>query len=1262
MKSLSANLVELSESLVRANISAQVTVEHFLPAWTVKVSGSSPGQCHGHAAAVAPDGAGAGEDILFRARSGSTGAPTDGKLYIAVIKLDDLDDSTAWDGLWIDSGVTGLMHPYWGADSGAAHGGAMAAAWDGASHFRVFATLANGSLNYYDFDFDGALAGSGTVVALGTTSYSLASMQIAACSVTEVFVLRTEEVEPGYASWHKPIYGSKVKRYYFSGTWQLDPNSFLFHTHAEGHLLKDNADYNAASAAIQGQWGMRPCGGLAVNEIDANTVAVSWGQTFWKRWGPTMNNQGLATYLYYRDSGTWRRGDEAGIADYLLDLRLHFDTFARGSAIAGRQFVAWSQASEPTDIVQVNGAEVIPRPKEVVVARFSEDGKHLTQFLNLGSQTELTAAALVVVNHAGTKLLYALGWRGVQESPAAAWLCEVPTAEQISMAQVAPGVQADWDNRWSMGLSLPLSNAAERYVAGTRLKPGNLMRFLFGLPDEQIQLAQGYIDLITPQLSLKQKAHRGKAVARADKYLLDTSAETIQDILPQNVLRIEPTKPVKNVARHAGRWTLAPASWPDFFFPGDYPGLSGALFYELQSTPPAFTGGGPVDLPPGVYGGGGKVWDAKPADARGHWFRDVVWLAQQATIDGSIQATVRMGDNINHPDFGGTAADGCPVTADIVRVDGQIERIDWGTPGCHSQPGGVWNQVYQHATMAGLICEAVDIGRKYSFFWETDSALSTSTHQEDQAGRFWNALVFDAPDYDDYAVGANKLYFMLSDFDTTNPDWQDPADRVNDLNWQNNQGWIHKVVAGGLTATGLTPGRPADLKMTIMGGTAYCFYRAYPTGANPRNPWRFAFSYNMGRFGAGRKGIVARGDSGIHWDVLWPLRNDIKQCDNFVGFRDIYLTDGVEDKPMEEILRGYAWQGYTKTRFRSIVDEASRGVNAGATYMYPDQVENICIDFDLTIAASGGEAGLILKANANVAPTSYIQLGLAVHSTYSDGTTRVVNCQAVKRRFSASAEVVGARDYSPSPFPLLPGVPYPCRVTVRGPLYSIWVGGNLVGSFFDETQLSWYFGLYATGQNATFAAIHLPELYETPEFALLDVGQAMRDAMSKVIGRRRIKGVFQSDGALLLSYFKSHDQGPTLRDALVQNTSQEADRFKSAVKVEGAYTSATYVSPELALRGRRFDLINQPDLMFREHCLREAMAEVRSIAERMDLNTFIAPIDLRLEPEDEIGLTIAAQNKTDSRHYIESLSYNFKLGSEPQSLMQGATRRRFDLE
>lgn len=1239
-RSLSPTLTAEQNNLHRTP-AGKVTVERFLPEWSAHISGLTGGEteefAHGHVAAVAVDGNGAGEDILLRARSGSysnrggAANPQDGHLYVSVLMGSDLEDPTAWDddAKWSDSGITGLMYPAWTANSGAEHGGSIAAAiWDdgGTLKGRVFYTKANGDLAYVDVTLStGAVSGETVIASVGTGA-QLASMQIGACTYDEVFVLLNQLVEAGLAGWHQDVYGSFVRRYYYSGGWQTD-DSFFYHTHAEAGLVRDGPDEgddfgDTSCDGITAQWGKRPCGGLAVCDIDDDTVLVSLGLTFWRKWGYDTHAQGLMSFIYHRDSGWWEVGPEAGRADFNEARRLDFDLFARGYQVEGSNFMTWSRYVEPADLVQTEGAETMPRLEEAVFARVSADGKYLTQLQHLGSPDQLTAAALAAINHDGGKRLYALGWRAVWESPLAAAVCSVDEAQDMEM--YCSGFGTIQDNRMGMGIDMDLEDPSILTAAGTVVRSGSLTRAYYGIPGELVQIAQGYLDLTTPILQAGEDFSEGAQLnGRGDKLLLDVKAESIEDMLPQNVMEVPPDEPIKHVDLHRGYWQVVEMEWPNLFFSGTFGDLNGEKAYRLRSFPYAQTGG------EGGVGDPGQVLNSRQQH-KGSWFKDISWLAMLPMVDGSIEASVRFGDVNNEGNFSFEAEDGNQVYTTINRSNGVITTIEWRTEGFG---GPIFNTVAQSAVMAGLLCHAPEVGKKYAFVWEYNSDFSTSSHTDDT----WTAENFDRADYSTHGTGANRLYLIVSDYDGSD--------------------WVHKSVAG-ITATGLTPGQPADLKMVVLGGTIYCFYRLHSTGTP--NQWRFAFSHKAGRFGAGRFGLVGRGHAGIQWDVLYPGRDLIAKCDNYVDFWDIKLSDAVQDLTLEDHLGRYCWRGFTETDFRSEVEEASRTVNAAASHSYGNVAANLTIDFKVSIPANGNEAGVFVRGVSSGSPTDdCIKIGLVAHGT-ANSAGNEVNYYVVKRLFASGVETASARAYSPIPIQLGPGTPVPVRVTVRGTLYSVWIAGNYAGHFRDETELGFYYGLYAEGGNADFSEIHVPELYEVPKNALLEPGSSMWDGMQRVLGQRRVKGMFLWDGTLRFSYFITHDSGPSFEETIWQNEHKKNERFYSIVKVKGTDTEALFTSQTLLARGRRYYPVINPEIQYREFAYREAQAIATEAAERQAEATFRGLPDLRVEAEDEIGIVVSRQGISGD-YLVDDVSLSFTFGDEPDSVMTVSTRQKVTL-
>ncbi|MCK6625505.1 MAG: hypothetical protein L6R45_10055 [Anaerolineae bacterium] len=1274
---LSPTLTTEMGSLSRRHAS-KATVERWLPEWTPKISGLSANKyeqyAHGHAACEAANANGSGEDVLFRARSGSWSDPFDGVLYIAVIKGTDLDDPTTWESKWAHTGQGGLMRPAWynNVESiPASNGGSIAAAWSG-SFFRVFFCHTNGNLYYRDYNTSGGLVTGTTLVAsLGTDTYSMASMQIASCAWNEVFVLRTELIEASQASWHKPIYGSTIHRLSWTGSAWTDWPAFPFTYQHEAALVRDSQltygaapnEWGAASAQkIIAQWGKRPCGGLAANDLGDNRVVVSAGFTFWRRYGYDTHNQGILTYIYDRSNGQWERGVETDISDYVGE-RLDYAVFARGSKIDGKNVLVWSRYVEPSDYDQLEASLSLPRVREVVYAVFDATGKALTQYEYLGDPGDLTCASLVALNHAGQKFIYALGWRAVYQSPPAALLCTVPSPTDLEL--YCDGWKVTANNRYGMDVDLDVADASILFQEDSPLGAGHLVKVYAGTPEELTQIGQGRVDLITPSFSLEQETHRAKVAARAEKGLLDPRSEELSEILPQNTLVIEPTDPIIHIGSHKGYWETVKLEWPAKFseFSGIYSSLNGRLAYRLKSFPYANTGGDQGKGYPGM------VLDQRPQH-KGTWWNDAAWTDLSPMVDGSIEATVRFGDVGNFGDFHFWDRRNQHLYITVVRSNTMINSLQWRL---NSYGGSVVNQPKQMACAAYLMCHAAEMGKKFAFVWEASTAANTTYNSNDQVppewiGRSkpfsasshtddtWKKENFDRCDFYPYSLGYNKLYLVESDYDDSDP------------NWAKNSKWIHKVVAGGIDATGLTPGYPADLKMTVLGGVIYCFYRPTQRDGQPKSQWRFAFSYKAGRFGAGRFGFGGRGHAGIQWDDYYYAygtsknptgRVLIPKYDNYVDFWDIKATDAVMDRPMEEVLRRRCWQGFTPTEFRSLVNEAGPMTGSGTIRAYAPPVENLTIDFKMSLSAMGGEGGVICRAVNQAAPLSgaHVRLGLVVNGGLP-GAGGTVTSYLVKRVYNASGqEVTTEREYSPFPLYLHNTWPLPIHVTVRGNIYSMWIAGNYAGHFRDSTEGGLYFGLYAVGASATFTQIYVPELYEVLENSTLEVNQTIFDAIKSMLGKRALKGVFQPNGALKLSYFETHDTGPTFQDTLTQSAVRLSDRFFSIVRVDGAYTWAVYASEVLLKLGRRFMQASFPDIFHREFCYREARNIAIRAAEDQVQATFEGLPDYRVQPEDKIEIFVDEQNI--AGHYlVDDVSHTFQMDQDdPQAGSTISTRR-----
>jgi len=1264
MITLPATLETEMNSLKRTPYS-YITVEQFFPYWNQKVAGGATTYAHGHDACTSTDGT-----ILFRAR-----VMANGNLQVAAITGDDLDAPETWDTLWDATVYPGFVSPDWSANSGASFGGAVACAFGG-TYFQVYAFKTDGSLWYTNFSLAGAFTGTGQVAAFSADD----AMQIASCEVNEVFVLRNNLVESGLSSWHKDVYGADIIRIYNSGGWQQD-TGFMFHTHADAHCLKDGPRSDAGSADVEAQWGFRPNGGISVSKVDDDTVLVTVSLRFWFRKAYTVHTQSISGFLYHRLSGLWERVFDNDDADFEEDNQLWVDGFCRGSAVDGRNIVTWVRMEEPADTEQIYGSEHLPRFSETVYAVVSGDGRYLTQYRHVGTAPDYSSASIVAVTgESGLKYLYAIGYTAVSQSNPAALLCDVPEAQKLFLDLSAGSYKLSRTNRWSLSGTINLSDG-EAYFNEPLIAEGNLVRIYYGKAGDVVQIARGFIDMSSNQFTLASRANSTPLSFRAEFPLMATKSEVIDDMFPLTSAVIEPTDPgatatskiinsetVDNapaipdgVAYQNGWWLLNKADWPGIFFSGQYPDLEGKLIYAMEASPWAMTGGGDIDLPPGEYGGPGAIAEEQPRK-RGTFFSDISWITLEPRIDGMVQSSVRFGDNINYGNATFTALDGNVVSTALTRVNGLIQKIDW------SHEGSVWNEVYQESCMAGLICRSVNDpldgnggGKKYVFAWEANSFFGLGDQPGrgsslgDQAGRYWNTLVHDRPDYGSFTVdrnsGAGRFYLYLSDFDESNE------------NWQADEAWVHKAVAhhaptSNAYTAGIQSGRPIDMRLQVLGGTIHCFYRAYPTGTNPKQRWYKAFSYNSGHFGAGKFGLVGRGHAGIQWDVLYPGKDHIRNWNNTVHFWDAKAADALRDPTLEEIFERHAWYGFTQTEFRSVIDDDGPvSVTAGSYYNgYASPVENPCIDFVVNIDDNGGEAGLFVRATDNDDPfDNCVSLGIVANATYADSDS-LVNAYVVKRRYSGGSEVNAGRDYSPIPFAVEPGNSYGVRISVRNEKYIVYIDGNYVGHFEDDTELGLYWGLFATGQDASFEAVRLPELHEVPENSLLDPNQTMMNAINKTVKQRHIKGVFRPDGNLLISRFSEHDTGPALDDTLVSSTVKSASNFLSVVEVQGAFTRATYTNETALASGRYYSLVENPDIMTTEACYVEAKALARQSMEAAHQLSAASLPDIRLEPEDASEV-VSTRQDVNGTYIIDDTEFSFDLSGRKDEMRVSGRRQ-----
>jgi hypothetical protein len=354
--------------------------------------------------------------------------------------------------------------------------------------------------------------------------------------------------------------------------------------------------------------------------------------------------------------------------------------------------------------------------------------------------------------------------------------------------------------------------------------------------------------------------------------------------------------------------------------------------------------------------------------------------------------------------------------------------------------------------------------------------------------------------------------------------------------------------------------------------------------------------------------------------------------------------------------------GRQVTEFKRKVDLADVSPVSVVTFLDDDLyggrlwIQNPVIDFEIEASASGtGLYGFVLRADNDVTPFSnnciLLTIQLGASNTLTPGLS--VSAKVAFNRYIGGTNDL--TDYAPVRLDrAIRDNRLPVRITALGYRYTVWIAGKYVGHFLDETEFSGgylaYYGNIISG--TTWPSIQVQELYEVPEYAIVDINQPIVQAMQRLIGKRRIKGFFRAySEQLLISYFLVPDIGPTLEDTLMQSNYQYNDRFASVVTVQGACAEATYAHSDLLKLGRHYVSTGVPDIIEVEHCWLEARAILKEIYEQQRTTDLVGLLDFRIEPEDKIHVIVAFQ-LIDEDFIVDDVIIHFAKGN-PQG--QGVT-------
>jgi hypothetical protein len=194
--------------------------------------------------------------------------------------------------------------------------------------------------------------------------------------------------------------------------------------------------------------------------------------------------------------------------------------------------------------------------------------------------------------------------------------------------------------------------------------------------------------------------------------------------------------------------------------------------------------------------------------------------------------------------------------------------------------------------------------------------------------------------------------------------------------------------------------------------------------------------------------------------------------------------------------------------------------------------------------------------------------------------------------------------------------------TAAGYVYvSLWLDGELAFSAFflgtiNQDHLKMALGVYGS-DTVTFENIRIPELPEELPVVTLDVGETPLGALQRAIGRRRIHSCVRFDGSLRAMRVKASSNTRTISDSYVSRYHPRRDKKQHAshYRQVGAYDSAdAYDTDLLEAIGHRFRKDDNPDLMHRDDCEREAAEYLNLMAE----GAFVAGVTFPFGPFQEI--------------------------------------------
>ncbi len=458
-----------------------------------------------------------------------TDAGDNGALYFACIT--DLSDPSTWENAWVQVPGATVVPP--------AHGytlkpGQMALAADGNGLVRIF-YFTNSSTGYHRL-YMATSADWGATWAVEAISPQVIvpdySAQVVAVSPTEVYYTQVVTAFDRTFQGKPSTLSSVMGRLTYNGSeWVLDENWPM-----KGRV------YFHRSERDTDVWGAPTWAGLGAAIRPDGRRLLATGALFQDilAWGASQ--QGIHTFVYDEAAHLWWEGQNVRVTDYSDD-SWYFQTFARASLVNGRLVVIFQSEEESCDLRQTDSYQVVPRRYEIAYS-WSLDGDRFTEPQVITTDARNVGAGPIIF--AGDKL-YMVSWLHVLVADAThVFGVSNPVEQPVTGWSVS---QTGREPNMQLTLTAPGTFSGQ---------PGELVRVYAGDNAETVQVGQGFIDSVEPDLTARSYTVRVNALTM--KPLADTVARDNLDWVPQATTLISPND-MGQVMVDKGQWGVSKPAW-----------------------------------------------------------------------------------------------------------------------------------------------------------------------------------------------------------------------------------------------------------------------------------------------------------------------------------------------------------------------------------------------------------------------------------------------------------------------------------------------------------------------------------------------------------------------------------------------------------------------------------------------------------------------------------------------------------------------------